>query len=401
MENSRLLQPICLLVVVAGVLFVYVVVNIYQTGFADFPIFIKATQHFVATGELYPKDLSLYGPAAAIYKYPPTLSLLILCLLKLGFGKKIILLFFFAVQLIVYVGSLWLAIKLLKPEKSHALFITLLLLVSLLHAPFFETLHGLQLETFILFFVLLALQSFQQQKMLATGLILAVPVMLKIYPLFLLPWFIYRGGKNILFGFLIGSGVVVALSMVAFGIEENTWFYSVLLPEMLSEKALLINENMNLARYFREIPWVNAATALLCSKLVFVGFLAYFVFTMAKNNYLKIGSDIEIELSLMVVLLMLAITNSWSNYQLLLLLPLWVAIKSCTNGSANKVIITLLCATVLLLFFSENYRIHNLLWLPESLHNGLVNLRGIVPVMLIVCLLLIKVQINQGAKKLT
>jgi len=120
-------------------------------GILDWPVFVDYALHYIKSGQLYDKNIMLYGPGEPIYKFPPLfISLLIFCFqhgvsedsLKFWMSMSHIALYFFTAAILLF-GIKRKNLFLLYPFTAFFL---------LSSEAFFDNFVRMQLEIYVLFF---------------------------------------------------------------------------------------------------------------------------------------------------------------------------------------------------------------------------------------------------------
>jgi hypothetical protein len=177
--------------------------------------------------------------------------------------------------------------------------------------------------------------------------------MLKIYPLFLACYFAVRARWLTLLWLASGSVMLLALSIVVIGPGENWVYFASILPFMLGENPDAFSQNLGLGRYLQTLVGMSPESAKVWTRgLVLLPFLA----TMWWANR-SAGSPRcqALAFTLFLPLMLLALPNSWSNYQLFLLLPLSVLLGHVLeSGPRRYAVLALAAAAYASMLFSEN-----------------------------------------------
>jgi hypothetical protein len=376
--------------------FVQAAQNSRAFGFVDFPIFLAQAELYLITGELYvdASDPEAYGPAAAVYKFPPLFAMLLLPFVRDGVSDAVYL-GHWILQILIYAGAVGLLVATLR-RQGGTLFAFGGVLLALNFEPFFETLWRLQLETPILLLLVLALVAYQADRQPWAGIALGVGFMLKLYPAFLLLFFMVRRGWKVIGGFVVALTLIVIASLIVIGPDENGAYFFKILPLLLDEAPRVSTENLSPARHLQVLFGLDGAWAKRLAQLFVVPLIALTAFTAARRGS-KAGDRLGMAtaFSVFVPLMLLAMPNSWVNYQLLLLLPLLVLLCHCSRpGSDRRALTALLAMAYLPLLFywpcadpsvpwpcAQTPYFLGLVRLPRAFHDLMVDARALSPLL--------------------
>jgi hypothetical protein len=352
-------------------------------GFVDFSIFLQEAENFLESGELYAHidNMEAYAPGTPVYKFPPLYAMLLLPLVAGGISEHIYT-YHWIFQIICYLLAAVLAIQLLNRPKN-GWFLVLAAVAVLNFEPFFETLYRLQIETALLLLLTLCLLLHIKGKDALAGTALGICVMLKIYPALLLVYFIMRRRWTAIAWCLGAMVLIQTASLIIIGPQQNYIFFFKILPSMMGEQPKLILENFGIAGYLQSLLGLTPAAAKRVAQLICLALLATSLYALRR------GDSRELRFTLFIPLMLLFLPNSWANYQLLLLLPLLVVLRSCISKTRPRpeLAAALLIAYLLALFYapcadaSQPYPcavtpLFLGLWqFPRPFHDGLVALR--------------------------
>lgn len=358
-----------------------------QSYFFDFRIFLAHADFFASSGRLYRGigDLSNYAPGAAIFKYPPAYMLFLLPVSKLGSVKQLID-GHFAVQILAYLSAAGLAAYVTGLWRNWAL-VAAALIITLNFSPFMETLGGLQVETYCLLLLVGALLSLRRNADFWAGAAIATCGMVKLYPFFLFFYFALRRRWIALAGGAVASLTLGIAALVVFGVGESEIYYFKILPHLLRETPVLYPENLALARYFQLLMVDDQALGRQIGRVVTLTLLGLSAYAVYRNRHLAEDKGLlALEYSLFVSLILIMLSNSWANYQLILLLPIFVLLGQCLepDKSFHRVAWPTAIACVLLIP-SENHSMmypELVLAVPQRFQEVAIGLRAL-PTLLI------------------
>jgi len=362
-------------------------------GFVDFPIFLERARTFVLTGELYvdPDAPEAYAPAAAVYKFPPLYAMLLLPLVRSGIDARVYLAHW-ALQILLYALAVALLIVCLRRHAGRGFAFTAAVL-ALNFEPFFETAWRLQIETPLLLLLAVVLVWGVERRAEWSGALLGAGFLLKLYPVFLLLYFVVRRRLRALAGFGVAVALILAVSWLVIGPAENQKYFLRVLPLLLRENPELSTENLSLARYLMAIlafepPLSKRIAQALVLPLVVASLVAVWRRSRGRpeDRYAS-----AVAFSLFVPLMLIAMPNYWVNYQLLLLLPLLVVCCEVSRRGPDARATALLAglAYAPMLFYwpcadpsvswpcARTPLLLGLVALPRAFHDLMVALRGL------------------------
>ncbi|NIL99516.1 MAG: DUF2029 domain-containing protein [Acidobacteria bacterium] len=327
-----------------------------EYGFVDLSIFLQLTAEFAAGGDLYvPADhVESYKPSAAVYKFPPLFAVLLLPQVQGGVHSGLYKAHWIA-HMLLYLGAVALLASALGRRAPPA-FVFVLVLAALNLEPYFETLWRLQLETPILFLCALGLWLELRGRPIGAGAALGVAAMLKVYPIFLLGWFIVRRSGRGLAGAALAILATGALGWWVVGSEQNLLYWTVILPRLMQEVPSMGADNVALTKPLQRLIGIDPGIAKRVVQALALAALSagyWVLYRHGKQRRPEI--DAELSFGLFVCTMLLFMPNLWSNYLVLLIIPI-ASILSHLFGSFDEVpapaLGTLAFAYFLMLFYT-------------------------------------------------
>src|SRR4030042_4258392 len=183
-----------------------------QNGFVDFRVYYEATRSALAGGNVYSFNDKYLNNIP--FNYPPT-TLLFLLFLTL-FPQSIASLFLFFISLASLLASLYLLSKMFfKPAQKWLVFF----FSSALFIQFFPTKFTLtlgQINFIILFLIVLSFYFYQKKKEIFSGLFLGIATLIKIFPGFLIFFFLKEKKWRIVISLLVTCLLGVLLTVLLF-----------------------------------------------------------------------------------------------------------------------------------------------------------------------------------------
>ena len=348
--SPRALAILCLaglVVLLSFARFVFEANHIAAGPFSDFPLFWQQFREYVLGDPLYPHALEDYSGGAPVYKFPPFYASLLVPFARLSVDHHIPLRDILHYHWVAHIVSYGLTLLVLclatyrwillskpgagsDPRRAGWIGVAIVLAFGLNFEPFFETLYGLQVETALLLLVAASFWFYLRRQDALAGVFLAVAAMLKLYPGFLVLAFLLERRFRAAAWFVGTCVGILIWSVVIVGPEEAGHYFFRVMPFMLQAPPALTQgneaDNLCLAKY---IHWMgfDLENATRIAKAGFLGMLGgtgWVAYRHRRRDPSPAGSGLRY---LVFVPLMLAgLSDSWLNYQLILLVPMaWVA----------------------------------------------------------------------------
>lgn len=317
----------------------------------DMPLFIQTANDYLSSHTLYTRsdDLpQLYQPGAGVYKYPPLYQLTIVPWFAQGGADDVYFLALRIVMLLMYLGSAYLitkqaaALQGMDP-KLQKYFYASATIITLWFDPF-HAIHGVASEIYILFLVSSCIYIYHRKRFLS-GIFLGLASMLKIYPAFIIGFSILTKNKNNIFGFIVGCTLSSALTIWYFGLSENIFFFSKILPVLLTEKMDPGVINLNIGSFFITNNLASGEALIFIFQKIFVG-----IILLLSSYKFKKETDIDLMnfLSLWICGMLLFLSNYWLQYQLILLIPVIVLTAQALNFKSNWKILVMIIIVIIM-----------------------------------------------------
>ncbi len=353
--SNRNRVAVCLLLLVSLFHFLVGSWGAAKYGFVDLSIFLQLTASFAEGGDLYvPADHEeSYRPSAAVYKFPPLFAVLLLPQVRFVEQDTLYRAHWFG-QIVLYLATVALLARTLGRGR-HPLFALLLVVAALNFEPFFETLWRLQLETPILFLCALALWLERRQRSFWSGAALGAAAMLKVYPIFLLGWFVVRRSGRGLAGAASAMLATGALGWWVIGGEQNLLYWTVILPRLMQEAPSIGADNVSLTKPLRQLAGIAPELAKRIVQVVALAVLSAGYWVLHRGGRGRRSSiDPELSFGLFVCTMLLFMPNLWSNYLVLLIVPIAIILSRLFLATAFRpaVLGALAFAYFLMLFYT-------------------------------------------------
>jgi hypothetical protein len=309
---------------------------IRSSGFTDFDILFHSAQRLAQGHSPYLRGL-FDAPFGGYYKFPPLVDQLLAPLTGLEWVTL--------ARIYAVIGlGLYLAAFLLLARLERFPFLSvpylLLALVFLAFQPSLDTLNGPQHEFLILVLFILAYMGMTRagRGQWLAGVSIGVTVMLKIYPILILPYFILRGAWRAVIALIATLVGLTLFSVWLGGWDLQRQFWLEIFPHLSGSTAWLENQSFFafFARWF-----VNGATAdpVRVTVVPIATWLSYTAIAVSLGITLWVllrDSRPRYAFAIGVPLALLIGPDSWMHYETLLLFPfaLWVGEFRRTNASA-------------------------------------------------------------------
>lgn len=297
-------------------------------GFADLHIFLQRAHEFSERGVLYPgaDDPAAYRAKAHVYKFPPLFAMILLPQVQGGIPDRIYLYHWIALMAL-YLAAVLVLLKALAPGRNPW-FAFWFAALALNFVPYFETLWRLQLEIPILLLCSAALWFDRRRLPYLAGAMLGIATMLKVYPVFLLGWFVVRRCGRGLAGAFAAIFAIGALGWWIIGPDQNLAYFTMILPRLLQESALIDPENVALAKPLQTLFGLAPQAAKRVAQAASLATLSVGYWVLYRNGRTRPEPlDPALSLALFVCAMLLFMPNAWTNYLLLLLLPFGVILS--------------------------------------------------------------------------
>jgi hypothetical protein len=209
---------LALLTGIAAVWFSARVVEVFQTsGFTDFDILFHSAQRVAQGHSPYLRGL-FNAPFGGYYKFPPLVALLLAPLTV--FGWIMLAQVYALLSLLLYLLTFVLLTRIVSlPLFSPSFF--LLALAFLLSQPTLDTLNGAQHEFLILWLFTLAYWGmlYPRYGEFVAGASFGIVVLIKLYPILILPYFIIRRAWRAVFALIV---TIVGLMLFSIAVGAGT-----------------------------------------------------------------------------------------------------------------------------------------------------------------------------------
>ncbi len=344
-------------------------------GIFDFSIFLDAARHFLDVGTLYERE-SNYGPGLNVYKFPPLFAALLVEAMRMGLANDDLFVLAYVLHVALYfTGVLLLSLQLHETVRHRQVFV-ICFSVGLLFFPLLDVnILCLQLDVYVFFLLVMVYCLFFLRWFFWAGVVLSLAVMLKIYPLVILPFFLIARRFTAVAGFLVGALLTVLYCIWSLSLEEVRWFLEHVLPILLRELpapgaaynvafpalfslVLVTIYLVHLAGTFDEqvlvaklasgeldADAINLVINAVCATVkAFAGVLLLFMLLCIERircSAVRSGASLSRTLALlyggMIAFMLTFMQNAWTNYQVHLLVPMLLVLTYCYRTPQGEV----------------------------------------------------------------
>ncbi|MEZ5494079.1 MAG: glycosyltransferase family 87 protein [Pseudomonadales bacterium] len=351
-------SALCFILILTSIAAIYLslLTNSETVGsYLDFQIFTEQAKSMLATGQLYERDLSLYGPGSAVYKYPPLYGSLLALGLQQGLSVAILGHIGWLLQIICWFAAFIIIYRCSNNSSSNYSWLLLSIICTYWFANdyFRQNAYRLQLEPYILLILSLALHDFIKNKDFRCGFWIGLTAALKVYTLFMLPLFVLSGRWRSLAGAFLGIISTLALTLPILEWREHTFYLLNVFPVLMQEGVSGFSENISIARmlvpYTMLRPNIRPDFPQLFTHSVAIVLLAITAIRMLITKiHMASYTGASIDFAAIFSIMLIYMPNFWWNYQILNLLPGTVAACLCLPHY-RRYLLPLLLLTVMLI----------------------------------------------------
>lgn len=345
---------LALLVGIAAIRFAASVIDIFQTsGFTDFDILFHSAQRLAEGHSPYLRGL-FNAPFGGYYKFPPLVAILLAPLTV--FDWLTVARVYAFVGLLLYLVTFVVLTRLVSmPLFSLSFF--LLALAFLFSQPTLDTLNGAQHEFLILFLFTIAYWGMLHPRYgeYAAGVSFGIVIMIKLYPILILPYFIIRRAWRAVLALLVTIIGLTLFSIAAGGLDLQRQFWFLILPNLSGATAWLENQSFFgfFARLFVDGSAVDPVRVTVVPFATWAQYLAIMLSLGVSFAVILRDSRPQFAFAIWVPLTLLLGPNSWVHYQVVLLLPLAILLSEFRRGANLWEWAVLLFSLVLVSFGNE------------------------------------------------
>jgi hypothetical protein len=264
--------------------------------------------------------------------HPPTSVLLAVPLAWLDYPDAFLIWNLFSVAL--FGLSLWLVARELQLQPTLWWLLMLCALVLVCN-PFRQQVNQAQLNMVLLALIVGAWACDRQERPGWAGVLVGMATAVKLFPGFLLVYFLLRGRWKAVFAGAASFAVCTALTVLVVGVGTYEDYYREVLPQVVNFRDWWINASLPglFSKLFdgrsgHVIPlWHQPELVTIGSAVCAVGLVGV-LFAAIRGSRTREEQDLTFGLALVTMLLVAPIT--WDHYYLLLLVPLallWIRLR--------------------------------------------------------------------------
>lgn len=310
--------------IAAASFFVYKTTTILQADDRnDLKIFIAYGQNYIETGQLYAKseDLTIWQPSGGIYKFPPAYQLMIVPFLKAGVTPDTLLKITAFALISIYLLSIFVLISVCTSSANPLSSTSVLILGAslLIFTPFYSAFSELAAEILIFGLLVAMLFTLSKKQPVCFGILLAIAVHIKVYPVLIVFYLLATRAWRSIVAFAVMAVVMLLTCISYFGLTENLYYFTTVLPVLGSEAPYPHFQNLSLEIWLENNQWIdhpdgNIQNALRLLMLAIATGIS--AMTLVKSIMYR-----ELAFGIFCSGLLIWLTNYWPQYQLMLLIP--------------------------------------------------------------------------------
>ncbi len=286
------------------------------------------------------------------YIYLPPLAIMIIPLALLPPEPATLMWFWINVALLIL--STMLIIRMLELHRNR-IYALALLIGALVSYPVIFSIFVGQVNVLLLMLLALAWYFARRGTDLFAGIMIATASLIKIFPLCIALYFLWKGRYRIFLYTLAALIVLIGISIAAVGLDPHLTYVKSVLPTQFVKTHPL---NQSLWAFIARILPTDQHDALLLWRLLSVSASALLVLltVLLVPPGGKDWQALDLEFSLVVVSMLLVSTVSWVGTLTLLIIPYAATAKHLVDGSCKNVR-PLLAAALLSLLAVMSHRL--------------------------------------------
>jgi len=289
----------------------------------------------------------------SFYIYPPLLAVLFVPLTALPMHTAAQVWFFLNVVLYgVSLLVMWHALGLGRLSRNLPLLWTL----AFLFPPALYTIYKGQVNILLLLLLAMTYWLCSRSSQRSAGVALGVAAMVKVLPIFLLPYFAWRKQYTLCLATIATIAVIAILGLMVVGIGPHQTYVSSVLPFLAQPRPNPSNQSLGgfFSLLLIDNPYSDSlghsstlwkAATLLSSALLVVGVIV----ALWHNRHATSGMDLD--LSLVIGSLPLVANIAWVDLFVLLVIPYSVLYRHALQGQMSKRWMLLTALSVLCISF--------------------------------------------------
>jgi alpha-1,2-mannosyltransferase len=227
-----------------------------------------------------------------------------------------------SLSILAVLGTLFLIAKHFKVSFFHPLHLFLAALVFLAFPTKFTFGMG-QINAVILLFTTLVWYFMQKKEYVKSGIFLSFPVMLKFYPLLVLPYLVWIRKWKILFACIVTSVVLFGTSLFFVPFQIQYMFFTQMLPDLLASwKGDYYNQAFT-GVLMRVVEDENLRQVLRVAFALLLTAISFIVIILRKQKSISV---LNLEIALLLTLSILINNFSWQHHYIQLVLPFFILV---------------------------------------------------------------------------
>lgn len=332
---------------------------------AEQPFQVDFAVFYQAAGRLLAGDQNLYrtwpGPIVASYPqplsasdpflYPPAAALIFAPFSLLPFQSAqtlwLVLNAAFTIGAVVLVG---------RGIGTDKRIIGLAVVFSVLFPPFQRTIHEGQVNCILLLLFAGSYIALRRDFGVVAGALLMVATLLKVYPVVLLAFYVWRGNRGVFLGAAITGLTMTAMAVALVGIQPHIDYFLFFLPRLVMNPPIadpLANSSIT-AVVGRWLAFLGPAGRIAGLTLAF-GILGVTFWAVRRRRAGEFARSVDFSLLLSAVLLSSSI--SYDAYLLVLIVPFLIVTQAATTPPALRTkLFIILFSTIFCITFARYWR---------------------------------------------
>ncbi len=283
-----------------------------------------------------PHIVALHETVYNSFDNPPFTAVLMLPFTGLPFGQAKDL--YRLLLHLLYFSSVALVLDADRVYRNHPQWV-LIVVLALCLEPVYTSITSGQVDILILFAICLGYWAFKRDHPVLTGCTIAVAAMIKLSPVLLLLYFLYKRQFKVVISGVVTGVALLGIGIAVTGIDDWIVFAREILP--ILAKGSTEFENQTLAGFFNGLFLAPSALFSLqpAPPLVIpqvltwitvggIGLLMLWLFWSRGGGTLRDGLRFDLEFSLGIVALLITSSVAWQHYYVWLLLPLAMLLRS-------------------------------------------------------------------------
>ena len=285
-------------------------------NYPDFKVNYYGATHLLSHKNPYLTDLRYFTPQV----YPPVDMVFFIPLVV--FPEAIAAKIWISLSIMCVISSVWLLTRVYSISffsLPNMIFLTGVFLAF----PFKFTLGMGQINAVLLWFVCLAFYFYKQKRNLLAGSLLAFPLLIKFFPLLLVPYFFYLRKWRVLLGVVCFSVYLILISLYFVPLDTQVYFVTKILPSLLmSWKGDYYNQALS-GLVMRSVSDPVLRTTLKLGVSIILVLITAGIILLRKQTE-KVQ---DLSIACIITLSILINNFSWQHHYLFLLLPFFIVYR--------------------------------------------------------------------------